>query len=145
MMAYIRKAVLHFLDFFHLTFSLLFHLLKVMFMRWCLSVKFVEQIKSVHLLWFKQLFTKSVCFNLKETAANLEEAIQEREELSESCADLKQQMAQVHVEEWMFNTCTILVFHSHQWQSLQADIDWFFLTFQMVAEFDEDKRISIEK
>lgn len=40
-----------------------------------------------------------MCFNLKETAANLEEAIQEREELSESCADLKQQMAQVHVEE----------------------------------------------
>lgn len=59
----------------------------------------MEQIKSVHLLWFKQLFTKSVCFNLKETAANLEEAVQEREELSESCADLKQQMAQVHVEE----------------------------------------------
>jgi len=35
---------------------------------------------------------------LQGTAANLEEAIQEREELSETCADLKQQMAQVHVQ-----------------------------------------------
>ena len=40
---------------------------------------------------YKQFF-----FNLQETVANLEEAIQEREELSETCADLKQQMAQVH-------------------------------------------------
>ncbi|XP_078356059.1 uncharacterized protein LOC144640863 isoform X2 [Oculina patagonica] len=47
--------------------------------------------------------------NLQDTAANLEEALQEREELTETCADLKQQMA------------------------------------QMVAEFDEDKRISLEK
>jgi len=53
----------------------------------------------VHFLYFIPLFTKSVCFNLQETAANLEEAIREREELSETCADLKTQMAQVHVEE----------------------------------------------
>ena len=47
-------------------------------------------------LYFIQLLTKSACFNLQETVANLEEAVQEREELSETCADLKQQMAQVH-------------------------------------------------
>ena len=48
-----------------------------------------------------------VCFNLQETATNLDEAIQEREELSDTCADLKQQMAQVHVEDQMFyNRCT---------------------------------------
>lgn len=72
--------------------------------------------------YFIQLFTKNVCFNVQETAANLEKAIQEREELSETCADLKQQMAQVHVERWIFNICTILVFCSQLQQSLQADI-----------------------
>ena len=53
----------------------------------------------MHFLHRIHLFTETVCFNLQETAANLEEAIQEREEVSQTCADLKQQMAQVHVEE----------------------------------------------
>lgn len=53
----------------------------------------------------------------------------------------------IHVEDWMFNTCAIVVYHWHWCQSLQADIDIeiHILTFQMVAESDEDKRISIEK
>ena len=59
----------------------------------------MEEIKIVHFLHCIQLFTKSVCFNLQETAANLEETIQEREAVSQTCADLKQQMAQVHVQQ----------------------------------------------
>ncbi|PFX29611.1 Centrosomal protein of 152 kDa [Stylophora pistillata] len=47
--------------------------------------------------------------NLQESTANLKEALQERDDLTDACAELKQQMA------------------------------------EMVAEFDEDKRNSIEK